>query len=118
MKTTNQIRLERRRRKLLRSLPPPETILRGSVFVRRRRCGGATCWCAKAKGHATAYISTTFSNGRTEQISLPADLVPEARRWVAVYRRWWRDMERISAINRELFRKRWVKQRPQAPIND
>lgn len=110
MTTTSRTRLERRRQKLLRSLPPPETILRGSVFVRRRRCGGATCWCAKAReGHATAYISTTFADGHTEQISLPAELVPEARRWVAVYRRWLRDVERICAINRELFRKRWVK---------
>jgi hypothetical protein len=109
MESKSRLRLERRRQKLLRSLPSLKNVLRGSVFVRRRRCGGATCWCAKAKGHPTAYISTTFSNGRTEQISLPAELVPEARRWVAVYRRWCRDVERISAINRELFRKRWVK---------
>lgn len=109
--TPSRTRLERRRLKLSRSLPPPENILRGSVFVRRRRCGRAACWCAKVKGHATGYISTTFADGSTEQISLPAELVPEARRWVAVYRRWWRDVERISAINRELFRNRWVEPR-------
>jgi len=109
MTTTHRARLERRRREILRSLTPPETILRGSVFVRHRRCGGVTCWCAKdKKGHATAYISTTFADGHTEQISLPPELVAEARRWVATYRRCLRDIERICAINRELFRKRWI----------
>jgi hypothetical protein len=103
--------LERRRRKIALALPSPENMLRGSVFVRRRRCGRAACWCAKVKGHATGYISATFADGSTEQISLPAQLVPEARRWVAVYRRWWRDVERISAINRELFRNRWIEPR-------
>jgi hypothetical protein len=109
MKTpASRTRLERRRLKLIRSLPSPGDILRGSVFVRRRRCGRAACWCAKVKGHATGYISTTFSDGSTEQISLPAHLVPEARRRAAVYRRWWRIIDRISAVNRELFRKRWI----------
>ena len=106
--------LERRRRKLSRSLPPPETILRGSVFIRRRRCGGAGCRCAKGEGHATAYLAASMPGGRTEQISLPPELVGEARRCVTVYRRWWRSVEGISAINRELFRKRWVEPRSTA----
>jgi hypothetical protein len=95
-------------RRLALSLPPPEAILRGSVFVRRRRCGGSGCRCAKGPGHATAYLVASLPGGRTVQISLPPGLVPEARRRVAIYRRWWRSVERISAINRELFRRRWI----------
>jgi hypothetical protein len=48
----------------------------------------------------------TFAGGRTEQISLPAKLVPLARRWVGNYRAWWKAVEKISAINRELLRVR------------
>jgi hypothetical protein len=48
----------------------------------------------------------TFAGGRTEQISLPADLVPLARRWVANYQTWWKAVEKISAINRQLLRAR------------
>ena len=59
-------------------------------------------------GHATTYLAVCFPGGKTEQISLPANLVAEARRRAAVYRRWWRIIDRISAINRELFRKRWI----------
>lgn len=109
MKTTSpRSRLERRRAKLARALRAPETFLRASVFTRTRRCGGATCRCAKGKGHTTAYLATNHPGGKTEQISLPPDLVPEARRWVAAYRRWWRSAEKISAINLELFRRRWI----------
>ena len=101
-------RLERRRTELARALNAPETFLRASVFTRTRRCGGATCRCAKGKGHTTAYLATNLPGGKTEQISLPPDLAAEARRWVAAYRRWWRAAEKISAINRELFRRRWI----------
>jgi hypothetical protein len=108
MKTPRRKRLERLRRKITKSLTPPENIVRASVFTRKRRCGGANCWCAKGEGHATTYLATTFPGGRTVQISLPSRLVPQARRSVAAYSRWWRAIERISAINRELFRKRWI----------
>lgn len=106
-----RIRLERLKDELARRLPPPQDILRASVFIRRRRCGGASCHCAKGPGHATAYLAVSLPGESPEQISIPAELLPEARRRVAVYRRWWRTIDRISAINRELFRKRWVEPR-------
>ena len=109
MKTpTRRLRLELLKDKLARQLPPAQDILRASVFTRRRRCGGAGCHCASGEGHATTYLAVSFPGGTTEQISLPANLVPEARRRAAAYRRWWRIIDRISAINRELFRKRWI----------
>ena len=108
-------RLERRRAQLAHALNAPETFLRASFFTSTRRCGGASCRCAKGKGHTTAYLATNHPGGKTEQISLPPDLVPEARRWVAAYRSWWRSAEKISAINLELFRRRWVEPRKPAP---
>ncbi len=115
MNTNNiRTRLERRRRKLALSLPAPETFLRGSLFTRTRRCGGANCRCAKGRGHTTTYLSANLPNEGIEQISLPPDLVPEARRWVSAYHRWWRSAEQISAINREFFRRRWIEPRKSA----
>lgn len=117
MKTNSlRTRLERRRAKLARSLPAPEIFLRASVFTRTRRCGSATCRCAKGKGHTTTYLSTNLPGGGIEQISLPLDLVPEARRWIAAYHRWWRSAEQISAINREFFRRRWIEPRKPAAM--
>jgi hypothetical protein len=93
-------------RRALRGLPPLEEVLRGSVFVRTLRCGKAGCRCATGDGHRATYLSVSFAGGRTEQISLPASLVPVARRWIANYLKWWRAVEKVSAINRRLLRER------------
>lgn len=95
-----------RRLRAATGLPAFEEVLRGSVFVRRLRCGKPGCHCAQGEGHTATYLSVTFPGGRTEQISLPAELVPLARRWVANYQAWWNAIEKVSAVNRELLRRR------------
>jgi len=97
--------LERRRR-IAASLPPFEEVLRGSVFVRTLRCGKPSCHCVTGEGHRAAYLSVTLSGGRTEQISLPAHLVPLARQGVGNYAKWWLAVEQVSAINRQVLRAR------------
>jgi hypothetical protein len=99
-------RLLDRRRRLAKKLPPFEEILRGSVYERSLRCGKPTCHCASGDGHPATYLSVTLAGGRTEQVSLPRDLIPIARRWVANYLAWWNAVEEISAINRQLLRAR------------
>ena len=101
-------RLLDRRRRALRDLPPLQEIVRGSVFTRQVRCGKPTCRCARAAPHKATCLTVSFAGGRTEQLSLPAALAPVARRWVANYRAWWKAIEVISAINRELLRRREV----------
>jgi hypothetical protein len=99
-------RLLDRRRQAQRSLPPLEEIVRGSVFTRRLRCGKPSCRCARGALHRATYLAVSFAGGRTEQLCLPAELVPVARRWVANYRAWWKALETISALNREWLRQR------------
>jgi len=99
-------RLQQRRDAVLGSLPPFSEILRGSFFERTLRCGKPSCRCASGKGHRRAYVGVTFAGGRTEQITVPRDLIPLARRWVANYQRWRRAIERVSALNRQLLRER------------
>lgn len=52
------------------------------------------------------YLSVSFGGGRTVQVSLPPAVVATARRWVANYHAWWRAIETVSEINRELLRRR------------
>jgi hypothetical protein len=106
-------RLLSRRRRILAKLPPLEEVLRGSVIVRSLRCGKPSCHCAEGEGHPATYLSVTLAGGRTEQISLPAELVPIAARGVAAYRAWWAAIEQLSAINRDLIRRR--RQQPSRP---
>ncbi len=97
------------RRRLLATLPPLGEVLRGSFFVRRLRCGKSErCRCGRGQLHRAAYLSVTFKDGSTQQISVPRPLEPLARTWVRNYARWWQGIERISAINRELIRRRLV----------
>jgi hypothetical protein len=46
----------------------------------------------------------TFPGGKTEQISLPAELLPQVERGIATYHAWWAAVEKISALNREEIR--------------
>lgn len=93
-----------RRRRIAKALPPFEEILRGSVVTRSLSCGKPGCRCAAGELHDATYLSVTLSGGRTEQISLPARLVPQAKRWVANYVKWWKAVERVSEVNRLLLR--------------
>jgi len=96
--------LMKRREGLIASIPPLNGIIRGSVFERRRRCGKSYCHCANGEGHKTFYLTVTFSSGKTEQISLPPELVPAVRSQVKNYRKLIRILEKISAMNRKLIR--------------
>ena len=80
--------------------------MRGSVFTRRMRCGKPSCRCARGVLHPATYLGVSFAGGRTVQVSLPPALVATARRGVANYQAWWRAIETISEINRELLRRR------------
>ena len=99
-------RLLARRARVRGRLPPFEELVRGSVFTRRMRCGKPTCHCTRGVLHRATYLGVSFAGGRTRQISLPPALVATARRWVANYQAWWRAIETISAINRDLLRRR------------
>ncbi|HVR71752.1 MAG TPA: DUF6788 family protein [Vicinamibacteria bacterium] len=101
-------RLLARRARVLARLPPFEDIVRGSVFTRRMRCGKPSCRCARGGLHPATYLGVSFAGGRTVQVSLPPALVATARRWVANYQAWWRAIEAVSEINRELLRRRRV----------
>lgn len=94
-----------RRRQILARLPPLEEVIRGSVVVRWLRCGKPGCHCAEDEGHRATYLSVTYAGGRTEQISLPTELVPRAKHGVAAYRAWWAAIEKLSAINRDQIRR-------------
>ncbi len=76
-------RLVQRRQQLLAKLPPLDEVLRGSLVQRAVRCGKQRCRCARGELHRAVYLSVTHPGGRTEQISLPRDLVATVRNGVA-----------------------------------
>ena len=97
-------RLLTQRQRAVQKLPPIEEVLRGSILERLVRCGQPNCRCASGERHSATVLTVSFPGGRTEQISLPAAVVPTVRGWVANSQRWWAIIEKVSAINRDLLR--------------
>lgn len=98
--------LLKRRQRLLGKLPPLDEVMRGSLIERRVRCGKSSCRCANGELHEAVYLSVTHRGGRTEQISVPRELVAQVRQAIAIYDQWWEVLEQVSAVNRELLRQR------------
>ena len=99
-------RLLDRRQRLLAKLPALDESVRGSLIERAVRCGKASCCCAGGALHRAVYLSVTHRGGRTEQISVPPELVGTVRNGIAVYQQWWEILEQVSAVNRDLLRVR------------
>jgi len=101
-----------RRKQIIQQLPSLSEVIRGSLIERRLRCGKLNCHCAKGEGHHIRYLTVSFARGRTEQITVPEEYVPSVKEWIKNYNHWWISLEEVSAINRELLRKRWLESKP------
>lgn len=101
-----------RRAKIPKTLPSLEEVLRGSFLEREIRCGKPRCRCVKGPGHPILYLSVTFAGGRTQQVTVPSNLARTVRLWIRNYRRWWRAIEDVSAINRRLLQLREIPSDP------
>ena len=100
--------LEQKRVRRAQRAPELTHVLRGSLFERSRRCGVPSCHCASGSGHPVVCVGVTLPGGKNVQVSVPPELVPVVRQWTKNYRRLWKLIEDISAINRELLRGRLV----------
>jgi hypothetical protein len=101
--------LRRRRAQLLKQMPALETLLRGSLIERYKRCGKPGCKCAEGPGHGPKYYLSVSFPGRRPQM----DYVPQAdhadvTERLANYHRVREIIEEICEINRELLRRREV----------
>lgn len=99
--------LRRRRKQLLRDLPPLDAVMRGSLIERYKRCGNPRCKCANGQGHGPKYYLSVSHSGRSPQM----DYIPQAdhaavSEYVANYHRVREILEEVSQINQELLRRR------------
>jgi hypothetical protein len=58
----------------------------GSFYLMRRKCGKASCRCAKGRLHP-AWALTRSEAGRHKLYSVPADQRAQVRQWAAAWRR-------------------------------
>src|SRR5437879_13920973 len=80
--------LRKRRRALLRQLPPLQAILRGSLIERYKRCGKPGCKCAEGPGHGPKYYLSVSYPGLPPQMDyVPQESYAQTKESLANYRR-------------------------------
>ena len=107
MQDTSSSALRKRRAKLLKQMPALDTLLRGSLIERYKRCGKPGCKCADGPGHGPKYyLSVSFPGCRPQMDYVPQDDQPDVAARLASYHRVREIIEEICEINRELLRRR------------
>lgn len=96
---------ERRARSQLAQLLSRQAVIRGTLLVRRRKCGKANCHCAQGEGHESLFLVIS-ENGRTRQLFVPKDWESRVRLWVEDYHRARVLLEEISRIYWDKVRSR------------
>ena len=107
MQDTLTATLRRRRKRLLKQLPPLEAVIRGSLIERYKRCGKPGCKCAQGPGHGPKYyLSVSRSGTRPQMDYVPQAQQPQVAQYLNNYRQIRDILEQLCAINRELLRRR------------
>ena len=102
---THMSAVERRARSRLTQLLSQRGVIRGTLLVRKRKCGKANCRCARGEGHESLFLVIS-ENGRTRQLFVPKDWESRVRLWVEDYHRARKLMEEVSRIYWDKVRNR------------
>lgn len=93
-----------RREKLAAKLSSAVGVLRGSLLQRTIRHSSGCLKCARGEGHPLWVLTVGYPGGRTRQVSLRPDQVPQVRKALADYRNFKQSLEAISELNQFLLR--------------
>ena len=87
-----------KREKLAAQLPAAIAVLRGSLLQRTVHHSSGCLKCARGEGHPL-WVLNVGSGGKTRQVSLRPDQVPQVREALENYRTFKRNLEAISELN-------------------
>ena len=93
-----------KRDRLLARLTSLGDILRGSLLERIVRHSSGCPKCARGEGHPLWVLNVGYPGGKTRQLSLRPDQVPQVRKALEHYRRVKETLEAISELNQQLLR--------------
>lgn len=94
----------RKRDRLAAHLPAATHILRGSLLERIIRHRSGCPKCDRGEGHPVAVLAVGYPGGRTRQISLQKQQVPDVKRSLANYRKLKAAIKEICELNQQLLR--------------
>ena len=94
----------RKRDKLAAQLSSPSGVLRGSLLQRTIHHSSGCLKCARGEGHPLWVLTVGYPGGKTRQVSLRPDQIPQVRKALENYRNFKRSLEAISELNQFLLR--------------
>jgi hypothetical protein len=97
-------RVPQARERVIAGLPDLRQIVRGSLFRRTIRHREGCAKCEAGEGHPMWILTVGYRGGRTRQVSLRPDQVPQVRSWLANYRKSKAALEKICELNQRLLR--------------
>ena len=106
LRRLSELALRQRRQGLAKLVPPLAETLRGSLVERYVTCGNPACKCACGERHGPVwYLTVTLGRGRTTGSLIAPEHLSQVRGWIENYYQLKDQLEKISAINRELLRR-------------
>ncbi len=101
---TNLSRLLLRRDALLARLRATPNLMRGRVYLRKRKCGRKSCVCAQGgPKHDGLMLSVALDGGSQNRFVRQAELA-EITAMTDAYRQLWEIVQELTRVNLELIR--------------
>ena len=94
----------RKRDKLAAQLSSANGVLRGSLLQRNLHHSSGCSKCARGEGHPLWVLTVGYPGGKTRQVSLRPEQVPQVRKAIEGYRHFKQALESISELNQFLLR--------------
>ena len=94
----------RKRDKLAAQLSSATVVLRGSLLQRTIHHSSGCLTCARGEGHRLWVLNVGYPGGKTRQVSLHAEQVPQVRKALRHYYDFKQTLEAISELNQFLLR--------------
>jgi hypothetical protein len=86
----------RKRDKLAAQLSSASDVLRGSLLQRTTHHSSGCLKCARGEGHPLWVLTVGYPGGKTRQVSLRPEQVPQVRKAIEDYRDFKQTLEDIS----------------------
>src|SRR5450755_2716392 len=92
------------RNKLVARIANLDQVLRGSLLQRNLHHSSGCSKCARGEGHPLWVLTVGYPGGKTRQVSLRPEQVPQVRKAIQGYRDFKQALESISELNQFLLR--------------
>ena len=93
-----------KRERLLARLTNLGDVLRGSLLERTVHHSSGCPKCARGEGHPLWVLNVGYPGGKTRQLSLRPDQIPQVRKALDQYHQVKQTLEAISELNQHLLR--------------